>query len=165
MLTHKFLKMKFKKPVLPEELIPKSITFKSAFWVVVAAHLAVIATIYASPLIKSANYASDKKLLQEPMYVGVPEPTPAATPVPVVVTTQTVNREVVATNNTNWPQGKLTEKVIHKQALTKEYTVKYGDTFYSIVKKYKLDPVKLQKINDIKDPNRLFVGQRLKFVK
>jgi LysM repeat protein len=47
---------------------------------------------------------------------------------------------------------------------TKEYTVKQGDTIYHIAKKYKLNTNKLLELNGIKDPSKIVVGQKLKFL-
>jgi len=47
---------------------------------------------------------------------------------------------------------------------TEKYVVKQGDTFDKILKKYKLNSEKLKKINNIKDPNKIVVGQTLRFL-
>lgn len=47
--------------------------------------------------------------------------------------------------------------------LIKEYTVKQGDTIYGISKRYKLVSQRLMDLNQIKNPNQLKVGQKLKF--
>jgi LysM repeat protein len=47
---------------------------------------------------------------------------------------------------------------------TKEYVVKRGDTFNSIVRKYKLNADKLKQINNIKNENTIQVGQKLKLM-
>jgi len=49
--------------------------------------------------------------------------------------------------------------------VTTTYTVKQGDTFYSIVKKFKLNSQALIKLNGIQDPAKIKAGQVLKFVK
>lgn len=41
------------------------------------------------------------------------------------------------------------------------YEVKVGDTTIGIAKKYSIDWKELARINNLKDPNRLFVGQKL----
>ena len=46
----------------------------------------------------------------------------------------------------------------------KEYTIKQGDTITTIAKKYKLSTERLIKINNIKDVNKIQVGQKLKFM-
>jgi len=48
--------------------------------------------------------------------------------------------------------------------LTAVYIVKQGDTVYSIAKKYKLNVDRLIKLNNIKDVNKIVVGQKLKFM-
>jgi LysM repeat protein len=57
-----------------------------------------------------------------------------------------------------------TKSVSNTDKLTKEYVIKKGDTVYSISKKYKLNVSKLIQINNIKDPNLIVVGQKLKFL-
>ena len=47
--------------------------------------------------------------------------------------------------------------------LIKEYTVKPGDTIYKLSKRYKLVSQRLIDLNQIKNPNQLKVGQKLKF--
>jgi LysM repeat protein len=155
---------KRKSPEVPEELKPTSISFKAAFWVVFAIHMLVGIGFAASPVINAKGKESkkqleeDKKALQEPVpqYVGIPEATPMPVPVATPVPSQT--------NDVNsWPHAK--EQPVRKDTtLTKEYTVMHGDTFYSIVKKFKLDPIKLQRLNNITDINKLSVGQKLKFM-
>lgn len=48
--------------------------------------------------------------------------------------------------------------------LLETYVVKKGDTLYSISRKYKLNFKKLLELNKIKDPNKLNVGQKIKFL-
>ena len=155
---------KHKEPEVPEELKPTSISFKSAFWVALAIHALIGVSFAASPIISAKakeskkQHIEDKKALEEPMpvFVGVPEATP--TPAPVVVTQPTPKQN----KSDDWPRTKV-EPVKKNTDLTKEYIVKPGDTFYSIVKKYKLNPVKLQQLNKITDTNKITVGQRLLF--
>lgn len=45
---------------------------------------------------------------------------------------------------------------------TVTYTVKSGDTFSGIAKKYGTTVANLQKLNSIKNPNKIYVGQKLK---
>lgn len=157
--------MKTQKPVLPDELKPVSISFKSAFWIVVVGHLAVILGVCASPLITAAKANDDKKLLEEPVYVGVSEPTQVASPTPTPAPTPVATPMPSPSNNSDWPRTSSKPVVTRSSSLTKEYVVKQGDTFYGIVKKYKLNFVKLQEINNIKDPSKIKVGQHLKFTK
>lgn len=138
----------------PDDWKIKSISFKSAFWVVVAIHLIVIIGIMSVSAKPKPTAQDDAKVLSEPIpeYVGVeyptptPEPTPTPTPTPKVIT---IYPEKI---NPNYPQ------------ITKEYVVKKGDTFYSIVRRYGLDSNKLIKLNNIKDPNKIQLGQKLKFM-
>lgn len=165
---------KRKSPEVPEELKPSSISFKTAFWVVFAIHMLVGIGFAASPVINANAKAKeskkqleeDKKALQEPVpeYVGVPEATPTPVPVATPQPTPAATPIPLQTNDVNsWPHSK--EQPVKKSVtLTKEYTVMPGDTFYSIVKKYKLNPIKLQRLNNITDINKLSAGQKLKFM-
>jgi LysM repeat protein len=157
-----------KSPEVPEELKPTSISFKAAFWVVFAIHMIIGVGFAASPVIAAKAKESkkqleeDKKALEEAtsVYIGIAEVTP--TPVAVTTPAPTPTPIPKQTNDSHWPHGK--EQPIKKtNTLTKEYIVMPGDTFYSIVKKYKLNPIKLQQINKIADTSKLSVGQRLKF--
>lgn len=49
--------------------------------------------------------------------------------------------------------------------LATHYIVKKGDTISNIATTYKLSSKKLLEINGIKDPNKIFVGQKLVFIK
>jgi nucleoid-associated protein YgaU len=44
------------------------------------------------------------------------------------------------------------------------HTIQKGDTLYSIAKKYKVNVKRLAELNNIKDPNKIIVGQTLKFI-
>lgn len=151
------------------------IKFKSAFGVVVAIHAIVIGGI----LISSNNLKAtaeeikeDKKFVssKESVYVGEPEkvskndfPHPDA---PMVKTTPKTNETKIAESvpkATSQPQEKKPE-VKTKSKYTQTYQVKQGDTINSIAKKYRLVTERLMKINNIKDPNKIYVGQTLKFL-
>lgn len=158
-----------KKPEIPEELKPTSISFRTAFWIVFAIHAIIGVGFAASPVINAKvkenkkQIEEDKKLLEEPapVYVGVPEatPVPSPTPVPTPVPVATPKQP----SGSDWPHTKQPH-VKKVNTLVKEYTVMPGDTFYSIVRKYRLNPIKLQKLNNISDVNKLAAGQRLKFL-
>jgi len=45
---------------------------------------------------------------------------------------------------------------------TKEYTVVKGDNPYKIAKKFKITPAELMKVNNITDPKKIQIGQKLK---
>ena len=53
-----------------------------------------------------------------------------------------------------------TSEMIKSSAIV-HYTVEPGDTLYSIAKKFGTEHYNLQKVNDLKNPNELFVGQDL----
>ena len=165
MLTLKIMKRE-NKPTLPDELKPVSISFKSAFVVTLAIHIFVVVLFFVPSLLAATRTESDKEFLQkEPVYVGVSEPTPTPTPLPAILT----KGEVLKTESSDsWPKKPVTKNSTQQATKNKHkavYVVKPGDTFYSIVKKYKLNFKSLQDINDIEDPSKLFVGQQLKFIK
>jgi len=156
------------------------IKFKNAFGVVVALHAIVIGGIVISSNIlkaKAHELEEDKKFISsnESVYVGEPEkvepkkvsknnfPHPD---VPMVKTmpktTETKIAEPVS-KATSQPQAKKSE-VKTKSKYTQTYQVKQGDTINSIAKKYRLVTERLMKINNIKDPNKIYVGQTLKFL-
>ena len=57
---------------------------------------------------------------------------------------------------------KVQNKVNELLGSEKTYVVKKGDTLTAIAKKYKTTVAKLKKINNIKDANKIYVGQKLK---
>ena len=144
-----------------DETPTRPISFKSSFWLVLAIHLfGGVGLLSLTGGTKTAN-AEDKKFLEskESQFVGVEQPTPTPTPEPV--------KEEPPPKHSpkdNWPKGK--PKVVYpaKPIITKEYVVKKGDTLYAISKRYKLSFEKLKEINKIKDPQKIFVGQKLKFL-
>ena len=130
--------------------------------IVAIAHVAVVGGIMlTSKSAKAKEVEDDKKALNEPYtFVGVddvpapkeqlkpqatpvpsPTPKPVATPVPKPV-------EKPRSSDNDWPRPKL-------------HIVSKGDTFYGLVKKYKLNPDKFKKINNIKDPNKIVLGKKL----
>jgi LysM repeat protein len=159
-------------PVLEIEKEPRAISMKGALAVVVSLHVvAVFGIVYFSGS-KNSN-AEDKKFLLEDktQYVGV-EPTPIPSPTPPPVGTPIDQKPVDGWNNKNvklelktYPNTKKAIPVQQNNShYTKEYVVKHGDTFYSIVRKYKLDGNKLKEINKIKNENTLTAGQKLKLM-
>ena len=154
---------------------PKSISMKGAVYVVAGLHVAVLVGImfFSSATKARAVAAEDKKFLENAPIVGVEEPTiasgnktetpPVATPTPTPV--------VAKPTPTPIPASMIQTKVIEKKEQNpnyptklKEYVVKKGDSFHKIVKKYKLNEKKLQTLNNIKDINKLSVGQKLKLM-
>lgn len=155
-----------------EKFIPN--TFKKVFCLVLGAHLLVGAAIAMSSKVSINNPPVN---FTDPVpEVPVAKATPVATPESVTEPTTTPEatptpkpQAVVA--NTVKPseiQNKPTIKqptVQHSnEKLVKEYTIKQGDTITSIAKKYRLNTQRLIKINNIKDVNKIQVGQKLKFM-
>jgi LysM repeat protein len=156
----------------PEEEY-KPIKFKTAFWSVLGFHLFTLAGIAMYSSYSKAQASSlleeDKKFLKpvaEMVGVEYPveaKPTPSPTP--------EKKKEDIKPNPTLKPKPKVIERVPEKISpnypnprYTTEYVVKQGDTFNAIVKKYGLNAEKLKKINNIKDENKLMIGQKLKFM-
>jgi LysM repeat protein len=137
---------KAKKPTNPS-------TFGQVFWIVVGVHMivigALVTTTFAAPVkSKQDNLPpeTNKPVEQKPN----PSPTPliasSPTPTPAPITS---SRKPVIESSTK---------------LTKTYTIKQGDTINNISKRYKLNAERLLKLNNIKDPNKIVVGQTLKFL-
>jgi LysM repeat protein len=144
----------------PEEQQYKPMSFKSSFWLVFAIHLfGGIGLLSFTGGTKTAN-AEDKKFLEskESQYVGV-EATPTPTPAPVKE-----EHPPKHSPKDDWPKGKPKVVAVNKSTITKEYIVKSGDTLYGICRKYKLNFERLKEINNIKDPTKIVVGQKLKFL-
>jgi LysM repeat protein len=145
-----------------DEIPTRPISFKSSFWLVLAIHLfGGVGLLSLTGGTKTAN-AEDKKFLEskEAQFAGV-EATPTPTPEPAPVIEEPPPKQ---TPKDHWPKAK--PKIVYpvKPTITKEYVVKKGDTLYAISKKYKLNFERLKQINNIKDPQKIFVGQKLKFL-
>lgn len=59
-------------------------------------------------------------------------------------------------------EPKKTPSKVSKEQLPKVHVVQKGESLHSIAKKYKVDYQELLKLNNIKDPNKVLVGQTLK---
>ena len=142
-----------KEPLFVLPKFPKiSLSFPKIFCIVLGAHIVLAVALFGTSTKASAK-EEDKKALAEPFPSPSPAPTPNVViqePVPKVIAKPSSTPAVAAPK----VQSKFTEK----------YVVKQGDTFDKIVKKYKLNSEKLKKINNIKDPNKIAVGQTLKFL-
>jgi LysM repeat protein len=114
---------------------PKSMSFKTSFIVVVVIHIAVVLGIAYMPKTKAiaAIQKEDRDFLNRDRY----------------------------TTTDDYPKPKNYKMVETK--LTTSYIVKRGDTFDSIVKKFKLNPSKLKKINRMESDN-VYVGMNLKLM-
>jgi LysM repeat protein len=166
-------------PSTTEAIIPEKKAFTKIFCIVLSLHVAVAGIITFSATCSNANAAPEKS--QNTSSVAetfkstnslatsnatapktdktnpteVPKPTPLVTPVSPkkAQSTTSAKKSPIATplNPTN---------VLY----TKEYVVKQGDSVYSISKKYKLSVDRLIKLNNIKDVNKIQIGQSLKFM-
>jgi len=162
-----------KKIQLEEQEEFKPIKFKTAFWTILGLHVFALAgiAIYSSHSKAQASIVEEDKMFVQPnaKMVGVeypetkvnPTPTPEqkgevakATPTPNATPKPKVITKIPENINPNYPNPKYTT----------EYVVKKGDTFHKIVKVYGLNAEKLKKINNIKDENKLILGQKLKFM-
>ena len=157
---------------MENEETPKTLSMKSAVVVVVSLHAVALFGILYFSSIKSSQAESDKKFLTEDKYAGVestPTPTPVPTPDPSPID-QKPPKDAWPMENAKvelktWPNTKKAIPVKQSNSrYTKEYVVKQGDTFYGIVRKYKLNADKLKKINNIKNENTIQVGQKLKLM-
>ena len=132
-----------------------SLSMKGAVAVVAGLHIAVVVGIIMMSSASKARavVAEDKKFLENAPVVGVSDAKPAEpTPTPTPFPKEMIKTKVPTNSNPNYPQ------------FTKEYVVKKGDTFDKIVAKYKVNGKKLQLLNNIKDTNKLSVGQKLKLM-
>lgn len=142
------------------------------FWVVVLIHVGVLTALTVSAAPQKDKEVTENLIEQDKQFVGentpqpsvAPEATPQPTPAPQTQAPmdgkppeQPVKPQQKEIKNTNI-------KPISHNGLTKNYTIKSGDTIFSIAKKYKLNYDRLIKINDIKDPNKIKVGQTIKFM-
>lgn len=143
------------------------ISNKGAVWVVVGIHLLILAGISSGSSPNKTKPSPtpqelDKAFLETPegTYTGIPEPTPTPPPLKQEILSDgkvaTYPRPIVEYH----PEP--TKKVNSKY--TQTYTIKKGDTLYSIAKKYKLSFKKLIELNNITNPNNIKEGQVLKFL-
>jgi len=139
------------------ETFSNSISLKQSFVVVVILHIAAIGGI---AFMSSNNKAMAKEA--DKVYVGQPFPAPPMDSMPKKFSPPTPTPSSTSSkpkqSDSAWPTPKPNEKY------TKHYVVRVGDTFNGIVRRYKLNPDKLKKINNIKDENKLVVGQVLKLM-
>lgn len=149
--------------------------FKKVFCLVLGAHLFVGAAIVMSSNVSRASVSNPsasftKTIAEEPALKPTPVvPTePIAKPTVKPEATPTPKPQVASETNPSKAQNKLATKqpiVQHSnEKFIKEYTIKQGDTLTTIAKKYKLSTQRLIKINNIKDVNKIQVGQKLKFM-
>jgi LysM repeat protein len=132
------------------------LSFTKVVCVVAAVHAVIGAGVLSMTNSAHAKPKDDIDLTQPvaeiPKQYQEPTPTPSPTPSPTPIK---ITQKITSVTTL---QSKTNDKYI------KEYVVKQGDTLYSISKKYKLNTERLIKINNIKDTNKLVVGQKLKFL-
>ena len=116
---------------------------------------------------EAADHVLNSPVIEQPAAIPSPTATPIPAPKPTPEPTPPpANNDVPMDGVVPKPIPKLTVKPVEAKhpTLTKEYVVKKGDTIYSIAKKFKLNTQKLLKLNSIKDPSKIFAGQKLKFM-
>jgi len=149
-----------------KSLLKSPANFAKVFFLVLGVHVAIAAVIFGTTQNVSAK-ESDKKFLAEQTSA---EPTPSPTPTPIAPPVPAANSSLNTTVQEPVPTKEELAKTKTVTApppakkYTTSYVVKQGDTITSIAKKFKLNPNKLLKINNIKDPNKIVVGQTLKFM-
>lgn len=136
----------------------KPISFKQALWVVLGLHILAAFGIFFFTGAKKAQAAEDKNFLKsrEAVYVGIPDPTPTPTPSSSFPTSPT---RVVSYPK---PSPLPVKHPLKKQART--YTICKGDNLYRVSVKFKINFEKLKELNNIKDPNKIYIGQTLKLM-
>lgn len=138
------------KPKLLKKEI-KAISMKNAFAVVLGLHILAISGIFFFSN-QQKTFAEDKKFLENLPQVGVDNAVPSQSPTPAPTPKPKVIVALPEKTSDSYPR------------YSKEYVVKNGDTFHKIIKMYRLNPEKLKKLNNIKDENKIYVGQKLKLM-
>jgi LysM repeat protein len=157
--------------------LPSKAMFVKVLCVVFGIHVVAAAVVGLSSVsANAANIAEDKKLIGEQALSEPAQPLASsaiaqATPSPTPETKPKLKQEDWPKSSqplvTTKPPIKADNQQVQKQTngkYTTHYTVKQGDTVSSIARKYKLNTNRLLKINDIKDPTKLRIGQTLKFM-
>ena len=158
----------FREEVQAAEINSNKPKFSKVFWLVLGAHVAVIGGLITTCSAMGSKPAIN---LEQPV-AEIPDPLPPELESPPVIAAAepNVSEPVITPEPTSTPLPTSTPKVAeHKQqakssSLIKNYTVKQGDTIYSISRKYKLNTQRLIEINNIKNPDSIKVGQTLKFM-
>lgn len=123
----------------------KPISFKASLIVVVVLHMLAFYFMFAfDPKAHASTTNQDKEFLKNDVYVGIEEPKAKPTP-----------------NTTAPMDGKPKSIPAKPKVEIKYYTIKKGDTFYSIAKNNKISITRLQKLNKIQDTAKIYVGQKL----
>lgn len=149
----------FREPEVPEQENKSSaISFKTAFIVALIVHVAGAFALFSTPQKASAkDVGTELSKATQAQTETPPAPSPTPNPTPLTANNSKPNEPQ------KQPQKNVVNNVSQKN-MTREYVVKRGDSFYSIVKRYKLNFEQLKKINNIEDPSKIQVGQKLKFM-
>lgn len=154
---------------LPEKSTERKFKFNNnlfknkIFWIVLVVHASILTVLTVSAKPTEKNTASTETLTEDQKYLSqpIPEaPLASSTPTPVPVS----NAPQTDVPIDRVPPKITTTKSPPQSHFTKDYTIKTGDTIFSVARKYKLNYDRLIKINNIKDPNKIRVGQKLKFM-
>ncbi len=122
----------------------KGISLKTSILIVILVHVGAIAGVMHFSSAKKAFAKEDANFLKNDTYTGIPEQK-----------IEVPKKEEVKKDTVDWATH-------DKDKVIQVYIVRKGDTFNSLVNKYKLNPKKFKQINNIKNENLLFVGQTLK---
>ena len=161
----------------PKSKWPSSMNFNlfknSMFWVVFGVHIVVLSVIGFAAKPNMKEPMPEMVGIEDKVFLEASTPTPTPTPMPTPLANNDVPMDGKPPKlEPPKPTPKPLPKNINQQSntikndslLIKEYTVKQGDTIYSVAKKYKLNYDRLLKINNIQDPNKIKLGQKLKFM-
>lgn len=156
-----------------KSLLKAPANFTKVFFLVLGAHVILAAVIFGTTQSVSAKEADKKFLAEQTSAEPTPSPTPSPTPtLPTAEATANANLNTSIQEPVPTPIKEQTSKLKTEtkgvptpvKKYTTSYVVKQGDTITNIAKKFKLNAQKLQKLNNIKDPNKIAVGQTLKFM-
>ena len=161
-----FQDLLLKQPQQPTSKLT-TISFKTTLFVVLGLHIIGAAAVFGLQQTTDVKTII-KELLPTESVVASPNSSPSPTPESPAITPE-ASAPVATKPQPVVPATKqqLTVPVVPKHNIPtpiKEYVVKKGDNFNKIVKKYKLNPQALIKLNHIKNTNSLIVGQKLKFM-
>lgn len=134
----------------------KPITFKQALWVVLGLHMMAAFGIFFFSGVKKTLASEDKDFLKsrEAVFVGIPDPTPTPSSSFPTSPTRVISHPKPSPQSDKHP--------LKKQAQT--YTICKGDNLYRVSVKFKINFEKLKELNNIKDPNKIYIGQTLKLM-
>ena len=152
----------FREEVQAAEINSNKPKFSKVFWLVLGAHVAVIGGLITTCSAMGSKPAIN---LEQPV-AEIPDPLPPELESPPVIAAAepNVSEPVITPEPTSTPKVAEHKQQAKSSSLIKNYTVKQGDTIYSISRKYKLNTQRLIEINNIKNPNSIKVGQTLKFM-